>query len=564
MDILKVRTEMRTKPIKDIRLRVAYYARVSTEKDEQLNSLKNQQQYYEEFIKSNKNWTLVGGYIDEGISGISVKKRENFHNMIEDAERGKFDFIITKEISRFARNTLDSIQYTRKLLSCGVAVLFQNDNINTLDEDSEFRLTIMAGVAQDESRKLSSRIKFGHAQSIKNGVVMGNSRIYGYEKKDGKLVINEDEAKMVKLIFEKYASGNYSTPMIEKLLYEEGYRNYSGRKINRGVIGHIITNPKYKGFYVGGKVKIVDMFTKKQKFIEPQDWIMWQDKDGTTVPAIVDEATWEKANKYFTERSTQIKSRKSSFKHNNLFTGKIFCANDNAPYYLKARKNRKGEDDCTWVCSYKAKNGAATCNSFPLKQEELLAMLSQSLLAVYDNFDSLIDKYMEYFKSAQEEEPDISKELDNVKNALKRIEQKKEKLLDLNLDGKISNVEFGNRNDKLNKEIEELEIIKSDLIDKFQPKDDTAAKFSFIKNTIKSYLVDGNLQFTQASINDMIDKIVVKPIDTYHAEITFILRTGSEQKYTAYSRKNTKFDLGCSVNTFKKMIEAQEKQMAGK
>ncbi len=191
MNILKIRNELRIKPLKDISLRVVYYARVSTEKDEQLNSLKNQQQYYEEYIEANRNWTLMGGYIDEGISGITVKKRENFHRMIEDAKQGKFDFIITKEISRFARNTLDSISFTRELLSNGVGVLFQNDNINTLDEDSEFRLTIMAGVTQDEVRKLSSRVKFGHAQAIKNGVVMGNSRIYGYEKKMASLLLTK-------------------------------------------------------------------------------------------------------------------------------------------------------------------------------------------------------------------------------------------------------------------------------------------------------------------------------------------------------------------------------------
>ena len=154
MDILKARELIKYQSINELPLRVAYYARVSTEKDEQLNSLKNQQIYYENYINNNINWTLVRGYIDEGISAITTKNRENFHRMIEDACNNEFDFIITKEISRFARNTLDSIQYTRLLLTKGVGVFFQNDNINTLDEDSEFRLTIMAGVAQDEVRKL--------------------------------------------------------------------------------------------------------------------------------------------------------------------------------------------------------------------------------------------------------------------------------------------------------------------------------------------------------------------------------------------------------------------------
>jgi DNA invertase Pin-like site-specific DNA recombinase len=144
---------MRFKSIYEIPLRVTFYARVSSDKEEQLNSLENQISYYKNFISTNRNWKFVDGYIDEGLSGISTRKRENFHNMINDARDGKFDLIITKEITRFARNTLDSIQFTRELLSYGVGVFFQNDNINTLDEDSELRLTIMSGIAQDELRK---------------------------------------------------------------------------------------------------------------------------------------------------------------------------------------------------------------------------------------------------------------------------------------------------------------------------------------------------------------------------------------------------------------------------
>ena len=172
MDILSIRTALRTRSIYDLPLRVTFYARVSSDTDEQLNSLDNQIAYYETFIKKNAAWTFVPGYIDEGLSGISTKKRKHFNEMIADAKEGIFDLIITKEISRFARNTLDSLQYTRELLSFGVGVFFQNDNINTLDEDAELRLTIMSSIAQDELRKLSSRVKFGHQQAIKSNVVL--------------------------------------------------------------------------------------------------------------------------------------------------------------------------------------------------------------------------------------------------------------------------------------------------------------------------------------------------------------------------------------------------------
>ena len=219
MDIHDIRQQLRTKGLYDIPLRVTYYARVSSESDEQLNSLGNQIQYYEDLIRRNTAWTFIPGYIDEGISGISTRHRENFNRMIDDAAEDKFDLVITKEISRFARNTLDSIRFTRQLLNYGVGVFFQNDNINTFDEDSELRLSIMSSIAQDELRKLSSRVKFGHQQAIKNNVVLGNSRIFGYTKADGKLVIDETDAPMVRELFELYATGEYSMKQLETLFW---------------------------------------------------------------------------------------------------------------------------------------------------------------------------------------------------------------------------------------------------------------------------------------------------------------------------------------------------------
>ena len=203
MDIYDIRNALNSgRTIYDLPLRVTYYARVSTDKDEQLHSLSAQVRYYTEFIQKCSSWTFVEGYIDEGISGTSVGKRENFLRMIDDARAKRFDFIVTKEISRFSRNTLDSIQYTQELLRCGVGVLFQSDNINTLMPDAELRLTIMSSIAQDEVRKISERVKFGFKRAIEHGVVLGNNRIWGYEKQEGRLVIKEDEAQIVRMIFD--------------------------------------------------------------------------------------------------------------------------------------------------------------------------------------------------------------------------------------------------------------------------------------------------------------------------------------------------------------------------
>ena len=202
MDIRKAREDLRKgKTIYDMSLNVAYYARVSTDKDDQLNSLENQQKYFEEMIKENKNWTFVSGYVDEGISGTAVKNRQQFLAMVEDATNGKIDLILTKEISRFSRNTVDSIKYTEYLLSQGVIVHFLSDNLNTVQEDSEFRLTIMSSLAQDEVRKLSERVKFGINRMIKERKLIGGN-LTGYYKKNGRYEINEKEAPIITYLFE--------------------------------------------------------------------------------------------------------------------------------------------------------------------------------------------------------------------------------------------------------------------------------------------------------------------------------------------------------------------------
>ena len=342
MDIHAVRQQLRTKSIYDIPLRVTYYARVSSESDEQLNSLENQIRYYEDLIRKNRAWTFVPGYIDEGLSGISTKKRENFNRMVEEAAEDRFDLVITKEISRFARNTLDSIQYTRQLLSYGVGVFFQNDNINTLDEDSELRLSIMSSIAQDELRKLSSRVKFGHQQAIKQNVVLGNSRIFGYRKDQKRLVIDETEAPMVRELFELYATDQYSMKQIETLFWEKGYRNLNGNKIAHSTMANMISNPKYKGYYVGNKVKVVDMFTKKQKFLPPEEWVMFKDETGEIVPAIVSEELWDKANEILKRRSEDVKNRQGICNHANLLTGKLWCTHCGQPYYRRESRDKSG------------------------------------------------------------------------------------------------------------------------------------------------------------------------------------------------------------------------------
>ena len=188
--------------------KVAIYARVSTEHEAQINALENQIQYYDNILEQHPEWELVGRYVDEGITGTSVKKRKNFLRMMEDAKNGMFSLILTREVSRFARNTVDTLQETRKLKSYGVEVYFTEDNIRTSDDtDGELRLTLMATLAQNESKKTSVRVKAGQKISFENGVLYGNGNILGYDRDGRELVVNPEQAETVKMIFNMYHDG---------------------------------------------------------------------------------------------------------------------------------------------------------------------------------------------------------------------------------------------------------------------------------------------------------------------------------------------------------------------
>ena len=306
MNILKAREDIRNgKTIYNMKLNVCYYARVSTDKIEQINSINNQKKYFEDYIKGNPNWNLVNGYIDEGISGIKVKNRLSFIKMIEDAKKGKIDLILTKEISRFSRNTLDSIKYTRELLNYGVIVYFLSDNINTISEDSELRLTIMSSLAQDEIRRLSQRVKFGIKRMIKDRKLIG-SNLTGYYKKDGKYIINKHDAKMIKYLFQTYSKGNISLKQISENLYSMGYTNIKGKPYSQTTLSKMITNPRYKGFYTAHLTEVIDYKTHKKINICKEEQIIEKDNN---IPKIISEELWNRVNKLYLERKKRRSNR---------------------------------------------------------------------------------------------------------------------------------------------------------------------------------------------------------------------------------------------------------------
>lgn len=554
MDIYSTVNYMRQnhKTIFDLDIKVTYYVRVSTLKEEQDSSVEHQIEHFDKMIKEHPNWTYIKGYVDR-VRGESAANRENFMRMIEDGKNGKFDLILTKEVSRFARNTIDSLTYTRELLRNGVGVFFQNDNINTVDSDAEFRLTIMASIAQDEVRKLSERVKFGHKQSIQKGVVMGNSRIYGYDKFNGRLIINEKEAEIVRFIFEQYATGIYALREIQRQLTAKGITSRNGTPISHNTISGILNNPKYKGYYCGNKVKIADYRTKEQVFLPESDWIVYKDETGEIVPAIVSEELWDKANCLFKARSEEVKSRGRGQKTTSVLSGKLFCTHCQAPFWRTSYSHRlhKGQNIYQYICREKRSKGSATCPTFAIYETEIYDILSKCFVTNLKNLSDYTDKFMSFCKAALSD--NNSKEsIDKIVAQQNNIEHKKEMLLDLYMSGDINKVDFKKRNDSLSTELDELEHKRKSLVDNQSSYKDIEKRLVQVRKTISDIL---NGKLTQKEVDILVgmflERIEVTSVDKKNMELNIIMNFG--ESHCSFNRINRS-----SGVIFCKMIPEQQ------
>lgn len=507
MNVLRIRNEMRNgKTIFDLPLRVTFYARVSTDKDEQINSLENQVQYYTELIQSKPNWTFIPGYIDEGISGTSTKKRDSFLRMIADAKAGRFDFIITKEISRFSRSTLDSIKYTQELLEHDVGVLFQNDNINTLDSDSEFRLVVMAGVAQDEVRKLSERLKFGFRQAIKNGHVLGNDKLWGYDKKDCVLSINEEEAQVVRRIFDLYANRQMGIRRISQTLLDEGFTSRKGGAFNVLTIRHILCNPKYKGWYCANKSQTVDYRSKRKIFLDESEWVMYPDP---SIPAIVSEELWDRANALYKRRSEQMMSHQSAAEFHNRYpySGKIICEEHGTTFHRQLQKSKAGEKE-VWQCRIYRDKGRKACSAPQVRTAELDQIMAEIFDQLAQNKQAIIDAVVTVLRAVPDEH-DYTQDIRRIEEDLSAIHAKKDRLLEMSIEGIITRLEFKQRNDGFNQQVKALEERLSTIQSEAAKGKQTTAQLEQIRTAMEQELTFQN-GINSALVTTVLDHIVVK------------------------------------------------------
>ena len=539
MDLYTVRNNiMKGVSLQELNLRVCFYARVSTDKDEQLHSLQSQISFFNDYISKVPNWEFIGSYIDEGISGTQVKKRDEFLRMTRDAKKHKFDLILTKEISRFSRSTLDSIKYTQELLSNGVGVYFLNDNINTILPDSELRLTIMSSIAQDEVRKLSERVSFGMKRSIDNGVVLGCSNIYGYVKDKGKLVIDDEQAKMIKIIFDRYANTTDGLSKVSRYLFSLGYKSRNGKRIDTTILTRIIENPKYKGYYCGHKSKVLDYRTKQKKRLNESDWIIY--KDYENVPPIVSEELWERANVKLKERQDSFTNRtinKAVFQNRYTYSGKIYCGCHNLTYHRSSAGKRKNNP--VWECQVYRKESLKGCSNPRVFEFELDEVFKDMFNKLFKRKNTIFDEILSECKNYLETN---NSELDikNLESKIIVLNNKKDKLLELVIEEYLSKEDYKKQVDLINEDLTIYQTKMNELKSNKKDKNNIENKISEIKNALEKCLEDNECY--SDVFNELIDRIIVHKQNDKQIKLDIFIKTG-ERVNTFSDNLGKKFHL---------------------
>ncbi len=454
----------------DVKRKVAAYCRVSTDNEDQANSFESQQRYFRQYIERNPDWELYEIFADEGISGTNTKKRKEFNRMIACAKNGDFDLIITKEISRFARNTLDSIYYTRDLKKHGVGVIFMNDNINTLDGDAELRLAIMSSIAQEESRKTSERVKWGQKRQMEQGVVFGRSML-GYDVRDGKMYINEEGAKVVRLIFHKFVNEGKGTHVIARELREEGISPMRVKEWSNTVILRVIRNEKYCGDLVQKKTYTPDFLSHEKKYNRGQEeFVIIKDHH----EPIISRELFDEANRILDAKSL---SQEGKAKHSNRypFSGKIKCGCCGSSYVARYKTRKDGSRYKAWRCNEAAKHGSphidkagnqVGCTGLTIRNEDATHIMYLVTKSLKYNKEKITNNLISVIKSIIAMDT-TGADATKLKSQITAIENKRTKLIDIYMSGDITKEEFSSARSKCDIEIAELQSV-IDSIDKQQ------------------------------------------------------------------------------------------------
>lgn len=432
-------------------MKVAIYCRVSTDKDDQANSFESQQRYFRDFIERNPDWELYEIYADEGISGTSIKGRAQFLRMVNDAYEGRFGMVVTKEVSRFSRNIVDTITYTRDLKAIGVGVVFVNDGINTLDPDAELRLSIMASIAQEESRKTSSRVVWGQTRQMEKGVVFGQSML-GYDVSGGKITVNEEGAELVRLIFHKYAAEQVGTAEIARFLTRQGYRTYrasSEWKSNK--IIKILKNEKYVGDLVQKKSYTPNYLThEKRRNTGEVSLICIKNHHEPIISREIWELTQERLRK-------NNKHTGDAAGHSNryIFSGKIRCGQCGTSFVGHNKKLKDGTRIRRWCCG-KADRGECGIGKL-VRDDDAVSMLKIAIQNLHIDRNALTndvtDLVLKAVPASGERNTDRP---EHLRHEMDSVRKKKEMLLDRYLEGDIGKGDMQMMNAKYDGQLESL------------------------------------------------------------------------------------------------------------
>ena len=478
----------------------------------------NQQRYFRQYIERNPDWELYEVFADEGISGTNTKKRKEFNRMIACAKNGDFDLIVTKEISRFARNTLDSIFYTRDLKKHGVGVIFMNDNINTLDGDAELRLAIMSSIAQEESRKTSERVKWGQKRQMEQGVVFGRSML-GYDVKDGKMYINEDGAKVVRLIFHKFVNEGKGTHVIARELREEGIKPMRVKEWQNTVILRVIRNEKYCGDLVQKKTYTPDFLSHEKKYNRGQEeFVIIKDHH----EPIISRELFDKANRILDAKSL---SQEGKAKHSNRypFSGKIKCGRCGASYVARYKTRKDGSRYKAWRCYEAANHGRphidkagnqVGCSGESIRNEDaiyLLYLVCRELKInrqkVVDNLTKTIDAVMQIDLTGTSTSA--------LSEKIEEVGKKRTGLIDLYTSGDIDKTEFTALRAKYDEDIEKLKSMAEGIEQQQTMILKQKELMEDIKNAINE-LING-IQYEDEYYTQILDKMVIN--DKNHIDV---------------------------------------------
>jgi len=432
-------------------MNIAAYCRVSTEKEDQLNSLEAQKAFFSEYVKRTGD-TLVRLYADEGISGTKTKNRKEFLQMIADAEKGLFDIVVVKDISRFARNTVDLLQSTRKLKSLGIETHFITANMTNMG-NSEFVITLFAALAQEESANTSKRIKFGKKLNAEKGRVP--NIVYGYDKTIGdyyNLTINKQESEIVHQIYHWYTQEGYGAAKIANTLNEQGIKTKRGCNWSQNAISRILSNELYTGKIINGKQEVTDFLTGQRGNKDETDWIIIDKPE----LRLIDDSTFQRAQEILQSRNDAFRINRERQSNKHLFSTLIKCKECGWSFRRSVRTYKNTYT--RWICSGHNGHGVNNCsNAITIDEEELINVLEEYFTNLISTKNDVIKHVVSGFKKvykAKDENIEYEKYLNNQLTALKN---KRQKYMDAYIDDVISRDELNDKTKGIKKEIDRIE-----------------------------------------------------------------------------------------------------------